>query len=52
MAEMEEVIKIDASLEELARSLFPNDPPVVKSGKGEQSRLEFEAWKSRRANGS
>ena len=50
-AEMEEEIKIEASPEALARSLFPNDPPVVRSGKGEQSRLEFEAWRKRRANG-
>ena len=51
MAEMEEEIKIEASPEALARALFAGDPPVVKSGKGEKSRLEFEAWRKRRANG-
>ena len=37
--------------EELARSLFSGDPPVVESGRGEESRREWEAWKARRANG-
>ena len=50
-AEMEERIKIDASPEDVARSLFSGDPPVVKSGRGEQSRREWEEWKARRANG-
>ena len=49
--EMEEDVSIDASPEEVARALFSGDPPVVESGRGEQSRQEWEAWKARRANG-
>ena len=50
-AEMEERIKIDASPEEVARALFSGDPPRVESGRGEESRREWEEWKARRANG-
>ncbi len=51
-AEMEERIKIDASPEDVARSLFSGDPPVVESGRGAESKQEWAAWKERRANGS
>ena len=37
--------------EEVVRALFSGDPPVVESGRGEESRREWQAWKARRANG-
>ena len=43
-ADMQEDVSIDAKPEEVARALFSPDPPVVKSGKGEKSKKEFEAW--------
>ena len=42
--ELEADVSIDARPEDIARALFAPDPPVVESGKGEQSRKEFEAW--------
>ena len=43
-AEMEEDVSIDAMSEEVVKALSSDDPPVVKSGKGEKSKKEFEAW--------
>ena len=42
--DLETDVRIDAKPEEVARALFSPDPKVVKSGKGEQSKKEFEAW--------
>ena len=47
-AELEEDVSIDATPEEVVRALFADDPPVVKSGKGEKSKKEFEEWLKRR----
>ena len=48
-AEMEEDESIDASPEEVARSLFAGDPPAVaKSGKGEGSKRAWRRWMSGR----
>ena len=43
-AEMEEDESIDASPEEVARSLFASDAPVVQSRRGEGSKR---AWRRR-----
>lgn len=43
-AEMEEDVHIDASPEDVVRALFPDDPPLVESGKGEQVKEEWERW--------
>ena len=47
-AELNEDVSIDATSEAVTRALFANDPPLVKSGKEEQSKKEFEAWLKRR----
>ena len=33
-----------ASPEDVVRALFPDDPPLVESGKGEQVKEEWERW--------
>ncbi len=47
--DMQEDVSIDARPEDVARSLFPKDPPVVESGKGEQVKKEWDAWLKSRA---
>lgn len=43
-AELNADISIDASPEEVARSLFPKNQKVEKSGKGEQVKKKWDAW--------
>ena len=43
-ADMQKDVSIDARPEDVARALFSPDPPVVKSGKGEQVKKEWFAW--------
>lgn len=46
--ELNEDVSINSTLEKVARALFADDPPLVKSGKEEQSKKKFEAWLKRR----
>ena len=46
--ELNEDVSIKASMLEVIKSLFAEDPPLVKSGKEEQSKKEFEAWLKQR----
>ncbi len=34
-------------LEEAVGSIFPDDPPLVESGKGKQAEKDFKAWPKR-----
>ena len=47
-AEMEEDVSIDGSPEEMARSLFASDAPVVQSRRGEGSKPAWVSWLSGR----
>ena len=50
-AEMEEDVSMDGSPEDVAGALFSGGPPVVESGKGEESRRAWERWLEGRGQG-